>query len=81
MNNTTLFMRDKPKIFFPNLDGLRFVSFILVFFSHSMGKLTEANASGNALIDQPLLFIFGNGNAPRVLEPRGVFGLWRPSVD
>ena len=61
MNNTTLFMRDKPKIFFPNLDGLRFVSFILVFFSHSMGKLAEANASGNALIDQPLLFIFGNG--------------------
>ena len=25
----------KPKIFFPNLDGLRFFSFLIVFFAHS----------------------------------------------
>jgi peptidoglycan/LPS O-acetylase OafA/YrhL len=54
-------MPDKPKIFFPNLDGLRFISFMLVFLSHSMGKLIEDYATGNALVDQPLLFIFGNG--------------------
>jgi len=27
-------MSEKPKIFFPNLDGLRFFSFLIVFFSH-----------------------------------------------
>ena len=27
----------KPKIFFPNLDGLRFFSFLVVFFSHIFG--------------------------------------------
>ncbi|MBK9660881.1 MAG: hypothetical protein IPO68_13465 [Chitinophagaceae bacterium] len=27
-------MSEKPKIFFPNLDGLRFFSFLIVFLSH-----------------------------------------------
>ena len=30
----SLKMQEKRKIFFPNLDGLRFFSFLIVFFSH-----------------------------------------------
>jgi peptidoglycan/LPS O-acetylase OafA/YrhL len=38
---------EKPKIFFPNLDGLRFFSFLVVFFSHIFSTKYEyiSNAS------------------------------------
>lgn len=35
MNNAIPSNQEKKKIFFPNLDGLRFFSFLLVFFSHA----------------------------------------------
>ncbi|MCW3070134.1 MAG: acyltransferase [Bacteroidetes bacterium] len=54
-------MQEKSKVFFPSLDGLRFLAFMFVFLSHSLGRFIEGHLSGNALLDDPLLFIFANG--------------------
>jgi peptidoglycan/LPS O-acetylase OafA/YrhL len=54
-------MQQKRTIYFPNLDGLRFVSFILVFLSHSVGAYSEKHTVKEGLLDQVPIFLFNNG--------------------
>ncbi len=54
-------MLDQKKVFFPNLDGLRFLSFLSVFFFHSFyTELDSIKYSGNYIFIKKSLF--GNGN-------------------
>ena len=50
----------KNKIFFPNLDGLRFICFLLVFFYHCNETLFRKIA--NPTLSGILNFLFKNGN-------------------
>jgi peptidoglycan/LPS O-acetylase OafA/YrhL len=50
---------DKPKVFFPNLDGLRFFAFLSVFLSHCIGYLGYTNPSR---IYTLLRHFFANGD-------------------
>lgn len=51
----------KPKIFFPNLDGLRFFCFLAVFFFHSFYTEYEY-IKADGLYQFVKLGLFGNGN-------------------
>jgi len=48
------------KVFFPNLDGLRFFCFLSVFFFHSFGS-SKVDLHGYALYRVVKLFLFKNG--------------------
>jgi len=50
----------KQKIFFPNLDGLRFICFLLVYLYH--WNLNCALAIENTSVRNSFNFLFGNGN-------------------
>ena len=50
----------KNKVFFPNLDGLRFICFLLVFFYHCNETLFQKIA--NPTLRGILNFLFRNGN-------------------
>jgi peptidoglycan/LPS O-acetylase OafA/YrhL len=53
-------IQQKNKIFFPNLDGLRFVCFLLVFFYHVNESL--ADKISNPTVRGCLNFLFKNAN-------------------
>lgn len=57
---TDKIINDKQKVFFPNLDGLRFVCFLLVFFHH--WNLNCAVAIHDSKIRNVFNFLFQNGN-------------------
>src|SRR5688572_12576703 len=55
----------KPRVFFPNLDGLRFVCFFMVFLFHISKSVTEHYLAHN--VEVPTFFkifslLFQNGN-------------------
>ena len=50
----------KSKLFFPNLDGLRFFCFLIVFLYHC--NLTIINRMNDGAIKSAINFIFQNGN-------------------
>ena len=51
----------KSKLFFPNLDGLRFFCFLIVFLYHC--NLTILNRMNDGTAKEALNFIFQNGNS------------------
>ncbi|HUQ67238.1 MAG TPA: acyltransferase [Flavitalea sp.] len=52
----------KAKIFFPNLDGLRFVSFFVVFLYHSLLSILSYLKDSSPRIFTVLEFLFRHGN-------------------
>src|SRR5688572_5687033 len=55
----------KPRVFFPNLDGLRFVCFFMVFLFHINKSVTESYAANNLEIPgffKVFSILFQNGN-------------------
>jgi peptidoglycan/LPS O-acetylase OafA/YrhL len=55
----------KPRVFFPNLDGLRFVCFFMVFLFHINKSVTENYAANNLPIPgffKVFSLLFQNGN-------------------
>jgi peptidoglycan/LPS O-acetylase OafA/YrhL len=55
----------KPRVFFPNLDGLRFVCFFMVFLFHINKSVTENYAANNLEIPgffKVFSLLFQNGN-------------------
>src|SRR4051812_22591177 len=51
----------KPRVLFPNLDGLRFFCFLSVFFFHSAAT-NNATISSQKAYGVFKYFLFGNGN-------------------
>lgn len=51
----------KNKIFFPNLDGLRFLAFILVFWQHSSEPLVKNLKSAGVINDEQLRYFVTGG--------------------
>lgn len=52
----------KAKIFFPNLDGLRFVSFFVVFLYHSLLSILSYLKDASPRLYTVVEFLFRNGN-------------------
>jgi peptidoglycan/LPS O-acetylase OafA/YrhL len=52
----------KAKIFFPNLDGLRFVSFFVVFLYHSLLSILSYLKDSSPRVYTVLEFLFRHGN-------------------
>lgn len=55
----------RPRVFFPNLDGLRFVCFFMVFLFHINKSVTESYAANNLEIPgffKVFSLLFQNGN-------------------
>lgn len=52
----------KAKIFFPNLDGLRFVSFFVVFLYHALLSLFSYLVDAQPKTYQIIAFISKHGN-------------------
>jgi peptidoglycan/LPS O-acetylase OafA/YrhL len=52
----------KAKIFFPNLDGLRFISFFVVFVYHGSLSLISYLKDTHPAVHDTILFLFGHGN-------------------
>jgi peptidoglycan/LPS O-acetylase OafA/YrhL len=54
-------MNNQQKVFFPNLDAIRFFCFLAVFFYHSFAtSITSINTNDNYYFIKK--FLFGNGN-------------------
>jgi peptidoglycan/LPS O-acetylase OafA/YrhL len=60
MNQTAA--QAKAKIFFPNLDGLRFVSFFVVFLYHSLLSILSYLKDASPRLYPVLEFLFQHGN-------------------
>ena len=60
MNQTAA--QAKAKIFFPNLDGLRFVSFFVVFLYHSLLSILSYLKDASPRVYPVLEFLFQHGN-------------------
>lgn len=52
----------KAKIFFPNLDGLRFISFLVVFLYHGLLSILSYLKDSHPALYTVLEFLFGHGN-------------------
>ena len=52
---------EKPKIFFPNLDGLRFLAFALVYLQHGYWNAFGKQEAGNPVLHALQNFFFLNG--------------------
>src|SRR5688500_3290557 len=54
---------NKEKIFFPNLDSLRSIAFLLVFFQHGFYNFFKNFEGESYLTDRLIAFLFLNGGS------------------
>ncbi len=58
---------DRPRIFFPNLDSLRFLAFLLVFFQHGLYNAFKSFEGESYLSDRLInFFLLGGGTGVQI---------------